>query len=229
MKIVNKIFQILAVVFGLGSVLLFFVPAANIVTGGVTVSPVAAQLAFGADLTVGEVTYNMAMSAHILFVFLLTAIAFIMSIFAFKSKGLRYSTSAFALIAAVYAWVIALSKDSRFIDARPLKNVTSIAHTNIVLILAIVMTLFAVFAIAYLFIDDYLEVKASKDKKTIWQKVVLFLRDNKSEVKKIIWPSLRDVVKNTVTVLVMCLIIGALIWAIDFGLGKLLELILGAK
>ncbi|MBR2448348.1 MAG: preprotein translocase subunit SecE [Clostridia bacterium] len=90
------------------------------------------------------------------------------------------------------------------------------------------MLLFAVFAIAYLFIDDYLEVKASKDKKTIWRRFVLFLRDNKSEVKKIVWPNLRDVIKNTVTVLVMCLIIGALIWGIDFGLGKLLELILGA-
>ncbi|MBR4099818.1 MAG: preprotein translocase subunit SecE [Clostridia bacterium] len=60
------------------------------------------------------------------------------------------------------------------------------------------------------------------------QKVVLFFRDNKSEVKKIVWPSLRDVVKNTITVIVMCLIIGALIWAIDFGLGQLLELIIGA-
>ena len=228
MKIINRISQILAVVFGVGAVLLFFVPVANIVTGGVTVSPVAAQLAFGANLTVGETVYNMAMSAHILFVFCLTVIAALMSGFAFKSKGLRYSSSAFALIAAVYAWVIALSKDSRFVDVRPLKNVTSIEHTNIVLILAVVMTLFAVFAIAYLFIDDYIEAKSSKDKKTIWQKVVLFFRDNKSEVKKIVWPSFRDVVKNTVTVLVMCLIIGALIWAIDFGLGKLLELILGA-
>ncbi len=228
MKIINKISQILAVIFGVGSVLLFFAPMANIVTGGATVSPVAAQLAFGANLTVGETVYNMAMSAHILFVFCLTVIAALMSGFAFKSKGLRYGSSALALISAIYMWVIALCRDTRFIDARPLKNVTAIEHTSFVLILAIVMTLFAVFAIAYLFIDDYIEAKASKDKKTIWQKVVLFFRDNKSEVKKIVWPSLRDVVKNTVTVLVMCLIIGALIWAIDFGLGKLLELILGA-
>ena len=93
--------------------------------------------------------------------------------------------------------------------------------------MAIALVLAAVFAIAYLFIDDYIEAKASNGK-TIWQKVVLFLRDNKSELKKIVWPSLHDVIKNTITVLVMCLVIGALIWVIDFGLGQLLNLILGA-
>ncbi|MBE6777334.1 MAG: preprotein translocase subunit SecE [Ruminococcaceae bacterium] len=89
------------------------------------------------------------------------------------------------------------------------------------------MTTFVVFAIAYLFIDDYIEAKASKEKKTICQRVVLFFRDNKSEIKKISWPGLREVIKNTITVIVICLIIGALIWLIDGGLGALLKLILG--
>lgn len=226
MKALNKIFQILSVVFGVGTLVLFFVPFANIVTNGTTVSPVAMQLAFGTKLEVGEQVYNLAISSHILFTFLLAAIAVLMSFFAFKSKGLRYGLSAVALITAVYLWVIALKKG--FVDVRPLEKVTSITHTSFVLILAIVALVFAACAIAYLFIDDYIEAKASKDKKTIMQKVVLFFRDNKSEVKKIVWPSLRDVVKNTITVIVMCLIIGALIWAIDFGLGQLLELIIGA-
>mgnify|MGYP002518389687 CR=1 FL=1 len=94
------------------------------------------------------------------------------------------------------------------------------------IIMVIAMFVFAAFAITNLFVDDYIEAKASKDKKTILQKVVLFFRDNKSEVKKIVWPSFRDVMKNTITVLVMCLIIGLLIWGIDLGLGKLLDLIL---
>jgi len=226
MKALNKIFQILSVVFGVGTLVLFFVPFANIVTNGTTVSPVAMQLAFGTKLEVGEQVYNLAISSHILFTFLLAVIAVLMSVFAFKSKGLRYGSSAVALITAVYLWVIALKKG--FVDVRPLEKVTSITHTSFVLILAIVALVFAACAIAYLFIDDYIEAKASKDKKTIMQKVVLFFRDNKSEVKKIVWPSLRDVVKNTITVIVMCLIIGALIWAIDFGLGQLLELIIGA-
>jgi preprotein translocase subunit SecE len=71
---------------------------------------------------------------------------------------------------------------------------------------------------------------ASKgEKKTICQRIGLFFRDNKSEVKKIVWPSLRDVIKNTIIVLIMCLIVGALIWAVDFGLGRLIEAILGVK
>ncbi len=218
MKTLNKIFQILAIVFGLGSIVLFFMPFADILANGKTVSPVGAQLAFGS----GPVS---AISGHICFVAIFTLISFIMSIFAFKSKGLRYSASVFSLITAVYMWVIALSKDSRFVDTRPLEKVTGITRTDFVLFLAIALTLLAVFSIAYLFIDDYLEAKAS-GKKTIMQRVALFIRDNKSEIKKIVWPGHRDVVKNTVTVLVMCLIIGLLIWGIDLGLGKLLDLIL---
>ena len=226
MKTLNKISQILAVVFGLGSLVLFFFPFANIVTNGITVSPVFAQLAWGTTVAVGDGSAELAMSTHLLLVFCLTVIAFIMSIFAYKAKGLRYSSSAVALISAVYMWVIALKADARFIDVRPLTKVTKIEHTNFVLFLAIAVLCFAIFAIAYLFIDDYLVAKANKDKKTICQRVVTFLRDNKSEVKKIVWPGLHDVVKNTVTVLVMCLVIGLLIWGIDLGLGKLLDLIL---
>ena len=226
MKTLNKISQILAVVFGLGSVAFFFFPFANIMVNGITASPVAAQLAFGSSLAVGETTANLAMSGHIFLVFCLAVIALLMSVFAFKAKGLRYSSSIFALATAIYAWFIALKDDARFIDVSGLGKVTKIEHTSFVLYLAIVITVFALFAIAYLLIDDYLEAKASKDKKTICQRVVHFLRDNKSEVKKIVWPGLHDVVKNTITVLVMCLVIGVLIWGIDLGLGKLLDLIL---
>ncbi|MBO4433782.1 MAG: preprotein translocase subunit SecE [Clostridia bacterium] len=76
--------------------------------------------------------------------------------------------------------------------------------------------------------DDYLEAKASKGaKKTIFARVIAFFKDYKSEVKKIVWPGIKDVLKNTLIVLVMCLVVGAFIWLLDFGLGKLLEVILG--
>ena len=226
MKALNKILRILAVVFGAGTLVLFFVPFANIVTNGITVSPVAAQLAFGGKITVAKEVYSLAVSSHIQFTFWLAVISVVLSVFAFKSKGFRYGSSAFSLTTAIYLLVIALKKG--FVDVRPLEKVTSVTHTNFVLILAIVALVFAACAIAHLFIDDYIEAKSSKDKKTIMQKVVLFFRDNKSEVKKIVWPGFKDVRNNTITVIVMCLVIGALIWAIDFGLGKLLELIIGA-
>ncbi len=228
MKTLSRISQILSIVFAVGSFVLFFTPFANVLSDGQTVSLIAAEMVFGVKKTVGDAVFDLATSLHIWFIFWLTVISALLNGFAFKSKGLRYGSSAFALITAVYAWVVVLSKDGRFFDIRPLENVTEVTNTSFVLIWAIVLTLTAVFAIAYLFIDDYIEAKASKDKKTICQKVVLFLRDNKSELKKIVWPSFRDVVKNTITVLVMCLVIGALIWIVDFGLGQLLNLILGA-
>ena len=228
MKALNKISQILAIVFGLGALVLFFVPFATVTSAGNDVSFVAAQLGFGSKITVAETAYDMARSADILFCFILTAIAAVMSVFSFKSKLLRYVAPALGLISAVYMLVIALSNPYDFVDIRPLPEVSNVAYSNIVLILAIVLFVFVVAAAVYLLIDDYLEVLASKgDKKTICRRIGLFLRDNKSEVKKIVWPSLRDVVKNTIIVLIMCLVVGILIWAVDFGLGKLIELILG--
>jgi preprotein translocase subunit SecE len=59
------------------------------------------------------------------------------------------------------------------------------------------------------------------------QRVIGFLRDYKSEAKKIVWPGIKMVLKNTLIVIIMCLLVGALIWLLDFGLAKLLELITG--
>jgi preprotein translocase subunit SecE len=230
MKVINKVCQILAIVFGLGALVLFFVPFANVTTGSETVSLVGAQLAFGTKATVGKVAYNMAKSADILFCLILTAFAAVMSLFSAKSKSLRYVAPGLGLISAIYMLVIALSSPWKFVDKRPLPSVSNIVYSDFVIILAIALFVFAAFAIAYLLIDDYLEVLASKgEKKTICQRIGLFFRDNKSEVKKIVWPSLRDVIKNTIIVLIMCLIVGALIWAVDFGLGRLIEAILGVK
>ncbi|MBR5222811.1 MAG: preprotein translocase subunit SecE [Clostridia bacterium] len=65
-------------------------------------------------------------------------------------------------------------------------------------------------------------------KKTILYRVIHFLRDYKSEIKKIVWPNYKEVIKNTGIVLIMCAVVGVLIWAVDFGLGKLIELILNS-
>ncbi len=230
MKTMNKICQIMAIVFGLGALVLFFVPFATVTSGTESVSLAAAQLAFGTKATVGKVVYNMAKSADILFCLILTAFAAVMSLLSGKSKSLRYVVPASGIISAIYMLVIALSNPWKFVDKRPIPNVSNIVYSDFVIILAIALFVFTAFAVAYLLIDDYLEVLASKgEKKTIFQRIGLFFRDNKSEVKKIVWPGLRDVIKNTVIVLIMCLIVGALIWVVDFGLGSLIEVILGGK
>ncbi|MBQ6847573.1 MAG: preprotein translocase subunit SecE [Clostridia bacterium] len=124
--------------------------------------------------------------------------------------------------------VIALSSAGKFVDWQPLANVTKVEYAPFVLITAIVLFAFTVVTLAHLLIDDYLEVQASKGSKlTIPKRIVRFFRDYKSEVKKIVWPGWKDVAKNTLIVIVVCLIVGAFIWAVDYGLAKLLELILG--
>ena len=44
----------------------------------------------------------------------------------------------------------------------------------------------------------------------------LWFREMKSELKKVVWPNRQTVIKNTGTVLLCSLVIGACIWIFDF-------------
>jgi preprotein translocase subunit SecE len=55
------------------------------------------------------------------------------------------------------------------------------------------------------------------------KKVVRFFKDIRSELKKVIWPSKEQLIKSTVSVLLICLIIGAVIWISDELLGNLVD------
>lgn len=230
MKTVNRICQILSIIFAVVSLILFFTPFATIATNNGDVSMVGAALGFGSKIDLAGTEYDMAKSADILFCFWLTVLGVVLSVFSFKSKKVRYFAPAVALGTGIYMLVIALSDATKFVDARPLTTtigVTSIEYASSVLFTAIALLLFAVAAAAYLLIDDYIEVTQSKGaKRTILKRVIGFFKDYKSEIKKIVWPGFKDVAKNTGIVLAMCLIVGAFIWLLDLGLGKLTELIL---
>ena len=228
MKTVNRICQILSIIFAVVSLILFFTPFATIATNNGDVSMVGAALGFGSKIDLAGTEYDMAKSADILFCFWLTVIGLVLSIFAFKSKTVRYFAPAVGLISGIYMLVVALSTPNKFVDARPLTGlgVTNIEYSRFVLLTAIALLAFTVAATAYLLIDDYIEVSNSKGaKRTILKRVVGFFKDYKSEVKKIVWPGFKDVAKNTLIVLAMCLIVGAFIWAIDFGLAQLIKAI----
>jgi len=45
----------------------------------------------------------------------------------------------------------------------------------------------------------------------------------KAELKKVIWPDRKQLINNTMTVLIACGIVGAIIWSIDFGMGFVVE------
>jgi len=56
--------------------------------------------------------------------------------------------------------------------------------------------------------------------------IVRFFKEIRMELKKVVWPTRKQLVNNTITVLIACLIIGAIIWIVDFGLKKIVELTL---
>ena len=63
------------------------------------------------------------------------------------------------------------------------------------------------------------EVKKKRDRG-------LWFREMKSELKKVVWPNKETVAKNTGTVLLCSLLIGACIWVFDFVAVSAVDLIL---
>ena len=55
----------------------------------------------------------------------------------------------------------------------------------------------------------------------------LWFREMKSELKKVIWPDKKTVMKNTGTVLLCSLIIGACIWIFDFVAVSAVQMLIG--
>ncbi len=61
--------------------------------------------------------------------------------------------------------------------------------------------------------------------------IARYFRELRSELKKVVWPTAPQVLKNTLIVLVCVLVVGAFIWLFDFvsrvGVDALIELVKG--
>ncbi len=70
------------------------------------------------------------------------------------------------------------------------------------------------------------EKKSSKgkEKESVWKRIVRFFKDIRSETKKIVWPSKKQVFNNTVVVLVVMALSSVVIWPLDWLLLKLFGL-----
>ena len=55
-----------------------------------------------------------------------------------------------------------------------------------------------------------------------WGAICRYFRELRSELKKVVWPTPKQVLKNTLIVLACVIIVGLFIWAFDFvaGLGR---------
>ena len=73
----------------------------------------------------------------------------------------------------------------------------------------------------------------AKEKKANWFKrawgaVCRYFRELKSELKKVSWPTPKQVVKNTLIVVACVLVVGVFIWMFDFVAGVGINALLGA-
>lgn len=60
------------------------------------------------------------------------------------------------------------------------------------------------------------EVKKQNWFKRTGSRIAKYFRELRSELKKVVWPTFQQVVKNTLIVLACVLILGVFIWLFDF-------------
>ena len=62
-----------------------------------------------------------------------------------------------------------------------------------------------------------------------WGAICRYFRELRSELKKVVWPTPKQVLKNTLIVLACVLIVGAFIWVFDYvagwGITSLVDLV----
>ncbi len=71
--------------------------------------------------------------------------------------------------------------------------------------------------------------KSTQKKKqaNLFQKFIRYCKDLKSEIKKVVWPSAKQVKNNSIVVLVFVAISAVFLSLIDLGLGQLVALVFG--
>ena len=224
MKALNNIFRVLTILFGVATLALFvFIDFGKIatLTEGVVVRT-GAEFAFGAKFAGHEV----GKSSDILLMILSTAFTVLFGGLSFKFKKTRWATCGFAAFTTVYMIVIACSSANKFIDTQGFADVIAVKYlNNTPLLIAIAIGLCFVSSVAYLLISDKLYC-AESGNLVIRKRFVRFLKDYKGEVRKIVWPNIHTVLKNTAIVLIMCAILVVIICGFDAGLNALTNLIL---
>ena len=73
------------------------------------------------------------------------------------------------------------------------------------------------------------EIKKENWFKRTWGAVCRYFRELKSELKKVVWSTPQQVVKNTLIVIAAVLVVGVFVWLFDFvaqvSINKLIEVV----
>lgn len=73
--------------------------------------------------------------------------------------------------------------------------------------------------------------KAKKDKKSnkkpgVFARIGKWLKEMKSELKKVQWPTRKQTVNNTLIVIACVIVVGLFIWVFDFIAGSAIEMLI---
>ena len=72
------------------------------------------------------------------------------------------------------------------------------------------------------------EAKKANVFKRFFGAIARYFRELRSELKKVVWPTPKQVLKNTMVVLACVLIVGVFIWMLDFVAGTGITWLIGA-
>jgi len=71
------------------------------------------------------------------------------------------------------------------------------------------------------------EVKKANWFKRTWGKVAKYFRELKSELKKVVWPTPKQLLKNTLVVIACVLVVGVFIWTFDLVAKVVIDALIG--
>ena len=205
MKVASLASRILTALLAVAVFVLFFFGTVNVLTasqGTFTLSGI--QMSFGTNVSssTGDVA-NIEVSAWYLFALIFVAIAAICNCVSFKWKKATVGGIVTGAIAMITLLVFNFSEIASYADFRPI-NAIDLRFTTFAPVLVWCSVAAFVMSIVTLFVNDYAEVLESNGaKKTLIKRFVSFIREYKSEIKKIRWPDIKTVVKNTIIVLIV--------------------------
>ena len=232
MKTFRTILKVLMIAAAFLSVVFFFFPFVKMtLTDGTVVMLAGSQMCFGGSHEIAGAAAVNAKSLYFTFTFILAAFALLLAGFGFKKKPASIASSAFSLLTAIMFLTFLGGQVVDHVDPRIPPLTAETLQYDIYFYIVLFSLIGAVLiGIVTIFINDLVEVSESDGaKKPMLKRFMRWLLDYKSELKKIVWPTKQEVIKNTIIVLIMCLFIGGIVWALDFGLSNLLNLVVGIK
>lgn len=71
------------------------------------------------------------------------------------------------------------------------------------------------------------EAKKANWFKRTWGKIAKYFRELKSELKKVVWPTPKQLLKNTLVVIACVLVVGVFIWTFDLVAQVIIDALIG--